>query len=228
MKYSLLCVVLAGLGFQTVPTCIHAFDITPGKWQFEYEGRASLSAPAAKAHRYSVCHRLELGPHRLNRQERPLSAPGYQAGQDLIQRDRDLWSRRGKPAHDRQYELYLDRHKPDRAHGLHRTGLRHGNANQRNTARRVRLAQAGPPLDHHKRGVLREREGKQHGYRSACKHPRSRLSGERGCFRLPVGPTPGTRRPEAAVQRTGPAPRGRQTRRGRLENRPVARHKDSA
>ena len=42
MKYPLLCIVLAGLGFQTVPTCIHAFDITPGKWQFEYEGRASF------------------------------------------------------------------------------------------------------------------------------------------------------------------------------------------
>ena len=48
MRYPLLFVVLTSLGFQTVPTHVQAFEITPGKWRFEYESRASFQPQPQK------------------------------------------------------------------------------------------------------------------------------------------------------------------------------------
>lgn len=48
MRYPLLFVVLAGLGFPTVPAHVQAFEITPGKWRFEYESRASFQTQPQK------------------------------------------------------------------------------------------------------------------------------------------------------------------------------------
>lgn len=42
MRYVLFFAILVGAGFQTLPAHVEAFDITPGKWRFEYESRASF------------------------------------------------------------------------------------------------------------------------------------------------------------------------------------------
>ncbi len=48
MSSPLFFVVLAGLGFQIIPADVHAFQVTPGKWQFEYESRASFEPQPQK------------------------------------------------------------------------------------------------------------------------------------------------------------------------------------
>ena len=48
MRYHLIFVVLVGLGFQTVPVHVQAFDLTPGKWRFEYESQASFQPQPQK------------------------------------------------------------------------------------------------------------------------------------------------------------------------------------
>ena len=48
MRYALLLTVLVGVGLQTLPAHVEAFDITPGKWRFEYESRASFQPQPQK------------------------------------------------------------------------------------------------------------------------------------------------------------------------------------
>ena len=139
MRYVLFFAVLVGVGFQTLPAHVEAFDITPGKWRFEYESRASFQPqPQTRTDTQCVTEPnwdptasiTKSGDCRLSN-----------IAQDTTSFSGTLTCSRGQgnPPMTGSISYTSTRHQPDRSHRLQRGRLRDGNEDQRHPNRRVRL-----------------------------------------------------------------------------------------